>query len=214
MKKTPKIKICGNSDLQDTLLVASLKPDYLGFVVHVPKSPRNTTFEEVTLIVREVRKLHSGIRFVGVFVNQSLEEVSEIVKKCGLDIAQLHGEESPEYVEKLRKTCEVWKALIIYNLDEVKKIQLYQNVADKLLFDAGKGSGNEIDLSLLKDQRIDILAGGLGVENIERVIEKVQPEIVDANSKLESIPGKKDIEKVKQFINLVRNTKHNYENVF
>ena len=89
----------------------------------------------------------------------------------------------------------------------MNKVEKYRNVADKVLFDSGKGSGKAINLSVLFPKNIDILAGGLGTHNIESVLKKVSPDIVDANSKLELSPGKKDIKLVKEFINKVRNEK-------
>ena len=80
-------------------------------------------------------------------------------------------------------------------------------MADQILLDAGKGSGKSIDISLIKNESVDILAGGLGVENIEKILNTTSPGIIDANSKLELSPGKKNISLVKKFIERVRKTK-------
>ena len=149
------------------------------------------------------------IKFVGVFVNHDIKKVKQIVKTCGLDIAQLHGDETPEYVFELKKICEVYKTIVIKTKTDKQKIRKYIGVADKILLDAGKGSGKVIDISLIKNEPVDVLAGGLGVENIEKILKKVSPTIVDANSKLESSPGKKDIKKVREFIKKVRQVKTN-----
>ncbi len=206
--KTPKIKICGITNKKDALAVANLKPDYLGFIFD-PESQRFTKPELAREIISGVRKLYGNeILFVGVFVNQSVKKVKEIMKTCGLDIAQLHGEETPEYVSGLKKVlgknCEIWKAIIVKTKADKQKVKKYRGVADKILLDTGKGSGKAIDISLIGNEAIDVLAGGLGVENVENIISKVSPNIIDANSKLELSPGKKDIILVKQFIKTIR----------
>ena len=204
INKIPKIKICGMTSKKDTLAIANLKPDYLGFIFD-SQSSRNIEPEKAGEIISSVRKLHGNkILFVGVFVNQDIKKVKQIIKTCGLDIAQLHGEESPEYVGELNKVCQVWKTIIIRTRVDKQKIRKYLGVASKILLDAGKGSGNVIDISLVENENVDVLAGGLGVENVKNILDKISPRIVDANSKLELSPGKKDIDLVKEFIKKVR----------
>ena len=101
----------------------------------------------------------------------------------------------------------IWKTIIIKVKAEKEKIKKYRKLADKILFDAGRGSGKEIAISLLENETVDILAGGLGVENIEKILSKISPGIIDANSKLELYPGKKDVDLVKKFIEKVRQIK-------
>ncbi len=207
VKKIPKIKICGITSKKDALAVAKLKPDYLGFIFD-KESKRYIKPEVAREIISSVRKIHGNkINFVGVFVDEDIKKVKQIVKNCGLNVVQLHGEESTEYVPKLKKICEVWKVIMIKKSSDKNKVKKYYKVTDKILFDAGKGSGQEVNLSLLKNEYIDILAGGLGNENIKSILGKISPDIVDANSKLESAPGKKDIDLVKEFIRRVRKTK-------
>lgn len=204
INKIPKIKICGITNKKDALAIAYLKPDYLGFIFN-SQSGRFIKPQLAKEIISNVRKIYGNkINFVGVFVDQDIKQVKQIVKACSLDIAQLHGEESIKYVSELKKVCEVWKTIIIKNTADKKKIKKYRGVADKVLLDAGKGSGKEIDASLIEDESIDVLAGGLGAKNIKGILAKISPIIVDANSKLELSPGKKDINLVKEFIQKVK----------
>ncbi len=204
ISKIPKIKICGMTNKKDTLAIANFKPDYLGFIFD-PHSPRYIKPKLAKHIISSIRKLHGNeISVVGVFVNCDINKAKQIIKMCGLDIAQLHGEETPEYVFELKKVCEIYKAIVIKTKTDKQKIRKYVGVADKILLDAGKGSGKAVDISLIENESVDVLAGGLGVENIEKILSKISPSIVDANSKLELSPGKKDIKLVREFITKVR----------
>jgi phosphoribosylanthranilate isomerase len=211
MNKIPKIKICGITDKKDALEVAKLKPDYLGFIFY-SKSQRFVKPGLAKEIISNARKLPKNkILFVGVFVDQSIKEVKQIIKTCGLDVAQLHGRETPKYVVELKKickkNCEVWKTIIIKSKEDMQKVRIYREVADKILFDRGLGSGKTVDLSVIRRETIDILAGGLGVGNIKSILNRVSPGIVDANSKLELSPGRKEISSVKEFIKKARQIK-------
>jgi phosphoribosylanthranilate isomerase len=204
IKRIPKVKICGMTNKKDTLSIAKLKPDYLGFIFDV-ESARYIRPQLAREIISALRKLYvNKISFVGVFVNQDIKKVKQIVKTCGLDVVQLHGAENPKYIVELKKTCEVWKTIIKKTKADKQKIKKYRESADKILLDAGKGSGRQIDISLLENESVDILAGGLGVENIENILNKISPNIIDTSSKLELVPGKKDINLVKKFIQKVR----------
>jgi indole-3-glycerol phosphate synthase/phosphoribosylanthranilate isomerase len=205
INKIPKIKICGMTSKKDTLTIANFKPDYLGFIFD-SQSGRFIKPKLAREIVLNVRKFHGNkIKFVGVFVNENINEVKKIIKTCGLDITQLHGEETPKYVNELKKVCEVWKTIVVRTRADKKKVKKYLGVADKILLDAGKGSGQTLDISLVENKTFDVLAGGLGVKNIERILSKISPSVVDANSKLELSPGKKDIKLINEFIKKVRN---------
>ena len=207
----PRIKICGITNKENARVIAELKPDYMGFIMNVPTSPRNVDMKTVVEIISEIKESTKDILFVGVFVDQKVEELKNIISVCGLDIVQLHGNETVDDIIELKKYAEVWKTVIIKTERDLENILTYQGIADKILLDAGSGSGNEIDLSLLENQKInvtiDIFAGGLSVNNIESLLEKINPEIVDANSKLELSPGIKDRELVREFIRKVRSKK-------
>ena len=211
IQRIPKIKICGMTNKKDTLAIVKLKPDYLGFIFD-SQSKRYIEPRLAREIIYSMRKKHGNrINFVGVFVNQDINKVKQIIKTCGLDVVQLHGEETPKYIFELKKICKkepkIWKTVIIKTRADKQKIRKYLDVADQILLDAGKGSGKSIDISLIKNESVDILAGGLGVENIEKILNTTSPGIIDANSKLELSPGKKNISLVKKFIERVRKTK-------
>ena len=193
----PKIKICGLTSLSDALTAARSGADYLGFIINFPKSPRHMSPEAVRKIIGAIKPNFPKIKFVGVLVNQDLSVAENLVSEIGLNVIQLHGSETPDYCATLRKKVEVWKALVIKSPEDLKNLADYQATADKILFDAGKGIGQEIDLTLLKNIAVDILAGGLGTYNVARAIQTVHPQIVDFNSALESAPGKKDVDKIR-----------------
>lgn len=193
-----KIKVCGIANAKDALHISRLGIDYLGFIINVQNSPRSLTIKELKLITDKIKR----VKTVGVFVDEEIDFVKKTIKKCGLDVVQLHGNESVEYCEGLKSVVEVWKAVIIKNKDDLEKVTKYRKVVDKILFDSGKGSGKQIDFGLLQGRKIDILAGGLGINNITESIKKLRPEIIDLNSCVEVEPGKKDINLIKEIISM------------
>ena len=171
---------------------------YLGFIFH-DKSPRCVSPEQVQEISRD---LPEGIKKVGVFVNASAEKIQHIIEVCKLDVIQLHGDESPEFALQF-KEMEVWKAVSLHNADDMKYAENFP--ADAVLIDAMTaeqrgGTGQLCDWSLaakLSSMRPVILAGGLSPLNIKEAIAQVKPVIVDVNSGVESAPGIKDKNKIK-----------------
>ncbi|MFA5813761.1 MAG: tryptophan synthase subunit beta [Patescibacteria group bacterium] len=195
---SPKIKICGITNLADAKIIAALGVDYLGFVIDAPESPRRVSPETVKTIVENIKGLFPKVKCVGVFVDQSEIYVRWAVKHCGLDAVQLHDNETPGYCRSLKDAAEVWKAIIIKNKSDVERAEKYRGAADKIMFDAGQGGGEQIDYALLDGVEVDVLAGGLGPDNVNQAVERLQPSIIDMNSKLETVPGKKDIHLVKR----------------
>lgn len=203
-----KIKICGLSREIDIQYVNDLLPEYVGFVF--AKSKRQVTPEQVKFL-RE--KLNPEIQIVGVFVNESVENILSIAAYCALDIIQLHGDETQEDIDFLReKDLKVWRALRIRDKADIQRAQVID--ADRLLLDtyvSGEygGSGQQFDLSLLETvspqwiaEKV-ILAGGLNSGNIAEILNNVQPYAVDVSSGVES-NGYKDIEKIQAFCEAVR----------
>ncbi len=188
----PKIKICGITNYEDALASAECGADYLGFVINYTPSPRDTRPSDVADIIKKLKPAFQNLKFVGVFVNQRQEDVRDIVKRCGLDVVQLHGQEPPDVCSFLRQYAEVWKAVIIKKETNLSEIENYSGKANKILLDAGRGSGREISRRLLEGIKIDILAGGIGPDNISEIINECRPGIIDVNSGVESAPGKKD----------------------
>ncbi|RZK49108.1 MAG: phosphoribosylanthranilate isomerase [Pedobacter sp.] len=201
-----KIKVCGMSQASNIANVAELQPDYLGFIFY-DKSPRAISSVSAELI----KYVPETIKTVGVFVNEDLELVIDNVIKYKLKAVQLHGSEEPAYCEALKETgVEVIKALGIREGFEFNLLENYLKAVDYFLFDTQTeqhgGSGKQFDWSLLKNYRLDkpyFLSGGIGLEQIEQLNEIDDNRLfaIDVNSKFETEPGFKDINKLKQFFN-------------
>lgn len=199
-----RVKICGLTNSQDAIAAAQAGADYLGFIINYPKSPRNCTPENVKSIIAKIKckgRRSASPKFVGVFVDQE-----EIPENIGLDILQFHGNESVEYCEKYKNDFEVWKAIICKDTKFcVSKINTYKDKVHKILLDSGKGSGQEIDIELLKQlDHIDVLAGGIGLDNIDNILKHVKPDIIDVNSKIEREPGLKDLQDLQDIIKKIK----------
>ncbi len=200
-----EIKICGMTNIEDAVHASECGAHALGFVFF-PGSPRCVTPE----MAREIIKaLPPEIATVGVFVNRDFREVRWIADFCGLDLLQFHGDEPPDYCRHFPPSMLI-KALSPAMEADEEKLRLYPVKA--ILADArdGKqygGTGKTTDWALAKKIASVlplVLAGGLKEENIVEAIETVSPDAVDVNSGVEIFPGKKDPEKVKRVIGLVR----------
>lgn len=195
-----KIKICGLKSMEDISYVNELMPDYIGFVFLKGRA-RYVSPEQAALMRKE---LNSSIPAVGVFVNEPVEQVANLLKDGTIQIAQLHGNEDETYVKTLRSLCSypVMKAFIIKSKEDVEKALAFP--CDYLLLDNGLGTGETFDWSLLKNIKSPFfLAGGLHSENVREAIHLTDPFAVDVSSGVET-QGKKDYEKIKAFINAVR----------
>lgn len=198
-----KIKICGLTRPEDIACVNRLLPDYIGFVFW-PRSKRLVTRQQAAQLKA---MLSPEIPAVGVFVNAPVEEVAELLREGIVDMAQLHGEESEEDIRYLQAATgrPVIKAVKVHSRQEVEA--WLDSAADYLLFDSGMGSGQTFDWSLLEGiNRPYFLAGGLGPENLEQVLAQDGPYGVDLSSSLET-DGRKDPEKMRRVMELVRNAK-------
>jgi phosphoribosylanthranilate isomerase len=190
------LKICGITNQPDATAAIEGGATALGFNFYA-RSPRAITAQQAAEIVSA-----GGVRRVGVFVNEKPERVEEIARMARLDVAQLHGDETPaQYPSAL----PVWKAL---RVREPFDIALYEaDPAEALLLD-GPGAGAEyggqgriFDWSLVrKTSRKIVLAGGLDASNVALAVARVQPWGVDACSLIESAPGKKDRKKMTEFL--------------
>ncbi|MDD5722829.1 MAG: phosphoribosylanthranilate isomerase [Syntrophales bacterium] len=199
------IKICGITDLDDALVAAEAGADALGFIFY-PKSLRYVSPERAKEIIAG---LPSGIAKVGVFVNDEPERVAKITESCGLDLLQLHGDETPEYC-RLFPAPMVIKAFSLRTAGDLGRLADYPVRA--ILVDAfvpglyggtGKMSNWELAKSLKQTCAL-ILSGGLNSENIQDAIVSVSPHAVDINSGVESSPGRKDHEKIRRIIEIIR----------
>lgn len=195
-----KVKICGITDTETAAFAAEQGADAIGFVF--AESKRKVRPETAAAIIQQ---LPQSLLKVGVFVNESKAVIEEIITATGINIVQLHGEESPEFCEGF--SVPVIKAFSISTAADFEKLQAYES-CDYYLLDSPKGKyhgGNGIafDWSVLKHTDLNkskvILAGGLTTENVADGIDQAVPFMVDVSSGVET-EGKKDKQKIKQFI--------------
>ncbi len=199
-----KIKICGLTRSRDVDFVNEALPDYIGFVF-AEKSRRYVEPKQA----KELRKrLTKGISAVGVFVNAPTERVTSLVSEGIIDVVQLHGDEDPSDVEKLRKTvsCPIIRAFSVKDAETVKRAARFP--AELLLLDHGAGgTGTAFDWSLIPRGPLAghpfFLAGGLGPDNVAEAIRRVRPFGIDVSSGVED-GGVKDREKILQLVSLAR----------
>ena len=195
------VKICGITDLKTALYSAKVGADALGFVF--APSTRRISPEAARIIISE---LPPNTLKIGVFVNSPIEEVQQIIDFCGLDIAQLHGEESQDYCRQVN--CKVIKAFNaqspLFGLIESYPVDAV--LVDTCLPGMAGGTGKVFDWKILesiKRSKPMILAGGLNPSNIKEAVLTVRPDGVDVSSGVET-DHKKDPEKILRFINLVK----------
>ena len=199
-KNSTLIKICGLSRPEDIDVVNELRPDFIGFVFY-EKSKRNVTKEKAKSLKE---KLDSRIPAVGVFVNADPEFVISLLEERIIDIAQLHGSEDEEYIQNIRAKTgrKVIKAFVVNDAQSLEESE--KSSADYLLLDSGMGTGSTFDWSKLDEAtRPYFLAGGLGLDNIDKALSEIKPYAVDVSSGVET-DGVKDPAKIREFINRVR----------
>jgi len=200
-----RIKICGITRVEDALTAVRLGADALGFIF-VPASPRYIRPADAAEIIK---KLPPFVSKVGVFVNEAPNLVIETSRTAGIDIAQLHGDETPEYCAGF--PMPVIKVFSV-GADFDPSVMRRYNAAGYLLdtWDPKKrgGSGNTFDWSIAakacgKHDTV-ILSGGLNPSNVREAIEAVHPYAVDLNSGVEISPGVKDHDKIKAAVSAVK----------
>jgi len=195
-----KVKICGITDVETAKSACEYGADALGFVF--AESKRKITTKRAKEIIQE---LPANVLKIGVFVNESVEVIQKIADECGLTHVQLHGDEDNYQIRRLNILCI--KSLGVTSERDMKNAQRYET--DYILFDSPKekfhgGNGKTFSWELLGHmpkelRKKTILAGGLNALNIEEAIRTVRPYMVDVSSGVET-EGKKDVEKIKQFI--------------
>lgn len=207
------VKVCGLTRREDALHAAGKGAEYLG-VVLVADTPRFRT-------PKEAKDVLSGVaaRSVIVVANQDVEVVSSAAEIVGPDVIQLHGEESPEFVEILRGQgpWAVWKAVKVQSPDDlVKGISRFGKVVDGLLLDTwhptkGGGTGMAFSWEAVADVRDKVpdglllgVAGGLTPENVPQAVAHLRPHVVDVSSGVEKEPGIKSPSRVEDFIRNAR----------
>ena len=196
-----KIKICGLTRPCDIEAVNNAKPDYIGFVF--AESRRKVTLLQASQLRG---KLNAGIIPVGVFVDESIENILLPVREGVIEIIQLHGMENEDYICELKQRTEkpIIKAIGVRRKGDVQKWS--ETAADFLLLDNSKGgTGLSFDWDLIgHTEKKFFIAGGLNAENIIDVITRVAPFAVDVSSGVET-DGFKNHEKIIEFIRRVRN---------
>lgn len=217
-KMNTRLKICGMK--HNTLDVANLLPDYLGFIFWEPSS---------RFFDGKMPNIPENIKKVGVFVDTDLEEIISIVKKYNLDAVQLHGKESADFCAKLgtlrfskpkgSPSLKIIKVFSIKDKFDFSILKTYENVCDYFLFDTkGKlpgGNGYTFDWEVLKNYpstKPYFLSGGIDLEDVDKIKDFLsKPEAkycyaLDVNSGFEIKPGLKDIDKLNQFKNSTQQT--------
>ena len=217
---TPKVKMCGISKVETIPAVVEAKPDYMGLVF--APSKRQVTVEQAKILIEELHRGYAKkygsdtehdkndtIKTVGVFVNETVDNLVTIANEANLDAVQLHGDEDETFIQSLkeRTNVEVWKAIQIRTAADTEK--WIDSSADMLLFDAYHkdergGTGEVFDWSSLDAfERPFMLAGGIDSTNVARAIRTVRPYGIDISSGIET-NGVKDDEKITAFIKIVK----------
>ena len=208
------IKVCGITSMKQLKQLDGLDIDYAGFIFY-KDSPR---YIGDKISKKELKSADFDIKRVGVFVNPEMIDVLDAIDEYGLDVVQLHGEESPEMCDDLSSEVEVIKAFSIgddANADIDNLVAPYDAVCDFYLFDtAGKngepgGTGRQFDWSLLNKCRIEkpfFLSGGIGLEDAAKIKAFRHSDFygIDINSKFEKEPGVKDMALMLQFLQALK----------
>jgi phosphoribosylanthranilate isomerase len=210
------IKICGITTRTDAEAVSGMGADSLGLVFSTG-SPRRIGMEQA----QEIRKGAGGASGTGVFVNEEIRKILECVRELQLDYVQLSGDEEVSYIKELKQVLPEVKVIKALRIKKDNGGD-YKNMMDDLLEyadlilldsyhkDKYGGTGKTIDWSVIKDlvdsKRL-IVSGGLDPENVLQALNTLDPFGVDASSRLEASPGKKDLGKVERFIKTVRGFK-------
>lgn len=195
----PLVKVCGMTRIQDVELCLDLGVDLLGFIFH-PKSPRNVDPDFVASVKT------GRITKVGVFVDQTHEEVIEIMDRCGLHAAQLHGKQDIHFCWRIgpdRVIKVFWPETYTSAGSLMRDLDSFSECSGHFLLDAGQacqgGTGKPIDFGILQDVEIQtpwFIAGGIGPHNLDEVL-KLNPSGLDINSGVECEPGIKDEAKLR-----------------
>lgn len=210
-----KVKICGITNKDEIGYLNDLKPDYAGFVF--TKSKRQVNIKEADNLVKFLDK---NIKTVGVFKDNSINEILDVVTSVPLNVIQLHGKENFEFIKKLKNetsNMHIWKAISINDKKMIEEFVFNDcsQLINMFLIDGDNpGSGESYSLETLKEilnkteNRDFFLAGGINPENVEEKILEVMPFGVDVSSGVEEITKegirKKSFEKIDIFINNIK----------
>ncbi len=224
MAYIPKVKICGMTNMADARDALRQGADTLGFIFY-EKSPRYIYPAAAKFLIYELRLTQDVIReflsvkrnviVTGVFVNEDPVNVKKIVEDVDIDLVQLSGNESLDYIEKLGiEKSLILKAVHIKDKADLDKIFLYKDAGVNVLADAFGGdgvfggTGIRVNLDLLADIDMKdlILAGGIDENNVKDIMKSLKPYGFDLSSKIEYFPGKKNFDKLVLFFDNIRRT--------
>ena len=200
-------KVCGITQLKQLQQLDGLDIDFAGLIFY-KDSPR---YIGDKIAKEDLKNSDFDLKKVGVFVNSNYDEIMQVVEDYGLDVVQLHGDETPDLCEELSEDVEVIKAFKVkdskVSIDEM--VADYDEVCDYYLFDTASsevegGTGKQFDWKVLSKAKIEkpfFLSGGIGVDDVAKVKAFKHPDYyaVDINSKVEKEPGVKDMALVLQF---------------
>jgi len=195
----PKVKICGVTNLEDAKLACDLGAAAIGFVFY-KRSPRYVELEQARKIIAA---LPPFVTSVGVFVNEARERVLQVCRSAGLNVAQLHGDETTEYCHQLNfpyiKVFRIAERFALSQLRPYAGQTFLLDTSDQRQYG---GTGRTFNWEFAKQaSKVGkvILSGGLKPDNVKTAVETVRPYAVDASSGVEIEPGRKDREKLKAF---------------
>ncbi|MBK6834766.1 MAG: phosphoribosylanthranilate isomerase [Bacteroidetes bacterium] len=204
-----QLKVCGLTDINQIKELSNLEIDRLGFIFY-KKSPR---YVDEKLNKEELVKINSKANKTGVFVNEKIDCIKNVIKDFKLTSVQLHGNESPDFCKELKDNIEVIKTISIKNKESFIELEKYKDTCDYFLFDtyseAYGGTGEKFDWSWLINYKLNIpffLSGGIDLADIKDIQAINHPNLVgiDVNSKFEIAPGIKDLNKIKELIKLIK----------
>ena len=210
-----KIKVCGITSVDEALALHKERVNYIGFIFY----PASKRYVLNKLTLEQIKNLQMpGVLKVGVFVNEPMENVISKADAAGLDMVQLHGDETSNYCKEMANHYPVIKAFRISETDDVAyKISEYVEEVDYLLFDTASsvygGSGISFDWSKLTSANIQkpyFLSGGIGPDDVSKITSYVRSDAagnciaVDVNSKFETAPGQKNIQLLQSFIPTIK----------
>jgi phosphoribosylanthranilate isomerase len=205
-----KIKICGIKTLADALAAIEAGAEYLGFNFYL-KSVRFIEKKACVEITSVLKKQYPNIKLVGVFVNSPVEEVKSILEICSLDLAQLHGDETPDtYSAFAGKAFKAFRG-IPESITGFERVEAPAFLVDASVKGVYGGSGVTADwdgAAELAKKYPFLLAGGLTPENVAEAVSRVKPWGVDVASGVESAPGEKDPGKMKAFVQAMRDSEN------
>ena len=210
-----KIKVCGITNIDEALALSKAGVNYMGFIFY----PASKRYVLHALTLDQIKSVQlPGVLKVGVFVNEPINDVIATATAAGLDMVQLHGDETPNYCKEMANHYPVIKAFRISETDDVAyKISEYLEDIDYLLFDTASsvfgGSGISFDWKKLANatgQKPYFLSGGIGPDDVSKITSFVQSDTagnctaLDVNSKFETAPGQKNIQLLQSFIPTIK----------